>query len=727
MSTRHRAIVDDVRFRHGHDGRRARLAVLGATLLAALPLGMLSAQQGQPPAPAAEPPPVTFYTEVNFIEVDAFVTDGAGNPVANLKVDDFELYEDGKKQQIQSFTPVNLPIVKADRPLYAAHAIEPDVRTNEGGEGRVYMILLDDIHVEPARALRVRTALHQFIERSFGTNDLAAVVRVRNSGDSQDFTNNPRLLLRAIDRFTGNVPRERGSNAVAATPDPTTGLLLPTAVATGEARPTAANLETVLLPGVGGTSSADSEVAKEARDVSSRIRELSEFLAGVRGRRKSLLLVSEGSPLDTYTATGQAATIGSIVVEDIRKAVAAATRGNVTIYAIDPRHLMPVETNDLSAAELQSTTGQRLSQDSLREISYETGGFASMNMNSLDRAFERIVNENSAYYVLGFSSSNERRDGSYRKLEVRVRRPGLQVRSRNGYTAASGREPANAAPPKPSASLPGVASALASPLPTSGLPLRVFAAPYRGASRNATVVLAIEIDGSKLDFMERNGLFAEEVEVAHSASDALGKARPATRHKMALNLKPASYAKATKGGVRVLSQMDLPPGRYQLRVVAGNGLGRTGAVFYDLEIPDFAKADFTMSGLALLSSHSGDALTLVPKPLPIAFGGPIITSRVFDSDSTVAVFGEVYENANSGRPHTVDIRTELRTDTGTVVRTSSDQRSSTELERSTGGYGFTAVVPLKGLSPGIYVIHAEARSNIGARLTASRDVQITIR
>src|SRR5262245_28937271 len=134
MSTRHRATVDDVRFRHGR-GRRVRLAAF-ATLLAALPLVMLSAQQKQPPA--AEPPPVTFYTEVNFIEVDAFVTDSAGNPVPNLKADDFELYEDGKKQQIQSFTAVNLPIVKADRPLYSAHAIESDVRTNEGGEGRIY-------------------------------------------------------------------------------------------------------------------------------------------------------------------------------------------------------------------------------------------------------------------------------------------------------------------------------------------------------------------------------------------------------------------------------------------------------------------------------------------------------------------------------------------------------------------------------------------------------------
>jgi VWFA-related protein len=704
---------------------RARLAVVCTTLVTALPLAMLSAQQGQ--QPAAEPPPVTFYTEVNFIEVDAFVADSAGNPVPDLKVDDFELYEDGKQQKIQSFTPVNLPIVKADRPLYSPTAIEPDVRTNEGGEGRVYMIVLDDIHTEPARALRVRTALHQFVERSFGTNDLAAVVRIRNSGDSQDFTNNPRLLLRAIDRFTGNVPRERSSQTVAATADPTTGLTLPTAVVTGDARPTAANLETVLLPGVGGTTNADSEVAKEARDVSSRIRELSEFLAGVRGRRKSLLLVSEGSPFDTYTATGQAATIGSIVVEDIRKAVAAATRGNVTIYAIDPRHLMPVDTNALSAAELQSTTGLRLSQDSLREIAYETGGFASISVNSLDRAFERIVNENSAYYVLGFSSSNERRDGGYRKLEVRVRRPGLQVRSRNGYTAASGREPAAAAAPKPSASLPGVASALASPLPTSGLPLRVFAAPYRGTSSKATVVLAIEIDASKLDFIERDGLFAEEVEVAHSASDGKGKPHPATRHRMALNLKPASYAKVAKGGLRVLSQMELPPGRYQLRVAAGNGLGRTGGVFYDIEIPDFAKQDFALSGLSLTSSHSGDALTLVPKPLPIAFGGPIVTSRVFDSDSTVAVFGEVYENANGGRVHTVDITTELRTDAGNVVRTSADRRSSTELKGSGGGYGFTAVVPLKGLPSGIYVIHVEARSNIGARLMATRDVQISIR
>ena len=134
-----------------------------------------------------------------------------------------------------------------------------------------------------------------------------------------------------------------------------------------------------------------------------------------------------------------------------------------------------------------------------------------------------------------------------------------------------------------------------------------------------------------------------------------------------------------------------------------------------------------MSGLSLLSSRAGDALTLVPKPLPIAFGGPIVTSRVFDSGSTVAVFGEVYENANGGHAHTVDITTELRTDTGSPVRKSTDQRSSTELQRSSGGYGFTAVIPLNGLPPGIYVIHAEARSNIGARLTASRDVQISIR
>ena len=102
----------------------AAVAVLGTAVA-------LAAQQAPPPAPrAVEPPPITFRAEANFIEVDAFVSDAAGNSVANLTVDDFELFEDGKRQEVLSFAAVDLPIERRDRPLYAARPIEPDVRSN---------------------------------------------------------------------------------------------------------------------------------------------------------------------------------------------------------------------------------------------------------------------------------------------------------------------------------------------------------------------------------------------------------------------------------------------------------------------------------------------------------------------------------------------------------------------------------------------------------------------
>jgi VWFA-related protein len=668
-----------------------------ALAIAATVVAAASAQQPQPPR-QSEPPPVTFRAEANFIEVDAFVTDQSGVVVTDLTAADFELLEDDRPQEILSFASVNLPIDRLERPLFAPRPIEPDVRTNEGGEGRIYLILLDDIHVHPARIPRVRAALHQFIERNFGTNDLAAVVRVRGgSQDSQEFTNNPRLLLRAIDRFTGNVPRE----------------VVP-AVPAG-------------LPLAGSVSSVDLQEGHDARDVMSRVRELSEFMAGVRGRRKAMLFVSEGSPFDLYQATGQLGGIASIVGEDVRKATAAAARGNVTIYPIDPRGLIPMDANDLSGSEPPTGGRLRLSQDYLRALAADTGGFASINQNDPNRAFDRIVRENSSYYILGYSPSNDRRDGGFRRLQVRVKRPGLQVRARSGYMAPSGRRPATARPPAGVVNA-AVASALSSPLPTSGFPVRVFASPYRGGGREASVVIAVETDASGFDFVEKGGLFTEQLELVHAATDSSGKVHPTVRHVVALSLKPDTHARMTAGGLRVLSQAELPPGRYQLRVAVGNGGRRAGGVVYDLDVPDFSAPGLTMSGLSLTSSSAPSVVTIDPqKSRRVQLPTPIVTTREFRSPDTLLVFGEVYENGRALPAHTLDITTELRTDTGSVARKSTETRSSNELRNSSVGYGFTAEMPLEGLGSGVYVIHAEARSNVGDRPVVSRDIQIRVR
>ena len=180
--------------------------VLSVAAAAALSTGVLWAQQAAAPAPAAPQdatPPVIFRVEVDYVEADVLVTDAQGNPVNDLKADEFEVLEDGKPQKVTSFALVNIPIERAERPLFATAPLEQDVQTNDHIEGRIYLIVLDDLHTEFTRTPRVKAAMRRFFERSFGTNDLAAIVFTGRSNGSQDFTNNPRLLMAAVDKFVG--------------------------------------------------------------------------------------------------------------------------------------------------------------------------------------------------------------------------------------------------------------------------------------------------------------------------------------------------------------------------------------------------------------------------------------------------------------------------------------------------------------------------------------------
>jgi VWFA-related protein len=170
------------------------VAALLAVLL--LPLAAGYTVQGQQPI---------FRAQVELVEIDAIVTDASGNPVEGLTAGDFEIVENGKPQTVAAFSAVNIPIERDYRPLYSPTAIEPDVLTNQGAPGRTYLILLDDFH--PYLALRTRLFVRQFIERHLGANDVAAISYLGTGADnSQDFTSSKRVLLRAIDRFGGNVP-----------------------------------------------------------------------------------------------------------------------------------------------------------------------------------------------------------------------------------------------------------------------------------------------------------------------------------------------------------------------------------------------------------------------------------------------------------------------------------------------------------------------------------------
>jgi VWFA-related protein len=684
--------------------------------------GAVAAAQQPVPAPQAppEPPPLTFRVEVNYVEVDAVVTDAQGNAVTDLTLDDFDVLEDGRPQKVTAFSQVDIPVARAAQPLFASGPIEPDVQTNQQADGRLYLIVLDDLHTSFTNTPRVKLALRQFIERSFGTNDLAAVVYTSGRGqDGQDFTNNPRLLLAAIDKFIGrNLPSATAERFGA------TGRSCAPASLSGT------RISATLDP-------CEAERGFHARTSMSSIRKLAEFMAGVRGRRKAMLLISEGISYDVNDVFNNRS--ANIVLDETRDAIAAATRGNVVIYAIDPRGLdvlddaaiggIPEEMrNDSPARGLLSEL--QLSQNSLRTITAETGGFAALNRNDFSDAFARIVRENSSYYVLGYYPSNDRRDGRFRRIDVRVKRPGLQVRSRRGYVAPRGRAPETARADATAApALVAANEALGSPIPVGGVPITVFAAPYKGTAPNASVVMAIELDVNAFRFTEGNGTMNGRAEVTFTAGDLQGKVRGSGRHTLDLTLRPETLARAKERGLRVITGVDLPPGRYQLRVAAGEEGGRAGSVLYDIDVPDFSRGALTMSGVSVTSALAAQTPTVLPKnPLGDFLPGPAVTTREFARDDELALFAEFYENAPGAPAHRFDITTTLRADGGRVVYQDTDERSSTELQGAQGGYGYTARVPLRDVEPGLYVLRVEGRSRLAGReIAVGRDIQILVR
>ena len=324
-----------------------------------------------PAAPQADAPPVVFRVDVDYVEADVYVADAQNNPVNDLTADDFEVTEDGKPQKVTAFSLVNIPIERAERPLFAAAPIEADVQTNDHTEGRIYLIVLDDLHTEFTRTPRVKAAMRRFFERSFGTNDMAAVVFTGRSNGSQDFTNNPRLLMSAVDKFVGrklqSATIERLQNIRT---DPATGGLRP------------------------GDDNQMMERSFNARNAMGSIRKLAEFMSNVRGRRKALLLVGEGVDYDIHEAVGLAGSTASAVLLDTHDAIASATRGNVSIYAIDPRGLTTGAEDLITVSSTMPEQGAglnslqnelRLSQDSLRVLAANTGGFAAVNQQRLQQ------------------------------------------------------------------------------------------------------------------------------------------------------------------------------------------------------------------------------------------------------------------------------------------------------------------------------------------------------
>jgi VWFA-related protein len=375
----------------GDRARQVAIALAAAATIA------LSAQE-QPP---------DFRAEINYVQLPARVVNANGQFVSGLTSADFQIHEDGKLQTIASFSSVDIPFVPVDSTI-SAPALAPDALLSEEAitqiEGRAYLFVLDDLSAYPDDTLRVRNFMHAFVRERLSAND-AAAIRLVGGLRAQNFTADRRLLHQAIDRFIG----ERDD---AMRPPRVTG---------------------------------DQVVGTIARMV--------EWLGSIRGRRKALVWVSS-SPLC------------SLMMEECREPLQNALRvtmqSDVSIYLVDPvglsaakrrsnaeyanpnyRYDHPGALSNGAAARAafqDFRTTVRGPFDGARYLAEESGGIALVNMNDLAPGLDRMVREISAYYLLGYYSTNARTDGRFRRNQVTVARKDVRVVHRNGYFAARGRQ-----------------------------------------------------------------------------------------------------------------------------------------------------------------------------------------------------------------------------------------------------------------------------------------------
>ena len=688
-------------------------AQLGALVLV-LTGTVLTAGQNPAPAPPQTQQP-TFKVRVDYVEVDVVVNDKQGNLVRDLKKEDFQVLEDGKSQAITAFTLVDIPVEKADRPLFASAPIEPDVKTNERAfDGRIYVMVIDDLHTRFGRSQRVKSAAKQFIERRLGANDLMAIVHTAGaSSASQEFTSNRKLLLAAVDKTQG---RKLDSSTINKTNEFNR---------TRDTRQAGDPLNDI----------DDAERAMNARNTLDTLKQVADWFGSVRGRRKAILFVSEGIDYDIndiIPQNGSTHNGASTIMDATRDAISAATRSNVAIYGIDPRGLTDLgdESIEIGAFPDDTSLGVgpgslhneiRLSQDSLRTLSEETGGFAVVNKNDFSTAYQRIVEDNSSYYVLAYYPPDPR-PGRAHKIDVRVTRPNVTVRGRRAYVTPKKVDAVTTSTSK-TPSTPELREAMDSPLPVAGLTMRVFVAPFKGTAPNASVLLGVELRGRDLQLRP-----TDKILMSYIAIDANGKVKGGNTDSLTMSaLKPDTKSRIEQTGLRLLNRVDLPPGRYQMRIAAHDSAGgNVGSVTYDLDVPDFTKAPFSVSGL-VMTSMTGSALPTAhaDEQLKAVLPGPPVALRTFPQNDEVTVFAEVYDNAGNS-PHKVDITSTVTTDEGKVMFKTDEVRDSSDLGGKTGGYGYTAKIPMKDLAPGSYVLKVEAKSRLGKIEPVSREVQFKV-
>jgi VWFA-related protein len=664
----------------------------GAQAAAPSPAQNPPRNQQQSPAQVSSTPQAGFTLQMNgeLVLTNVVARDAkTGEVVKGLKQNDFKIYEDGKEQQIDTFdfqsvdmaTPLNEATVSglaaganANGSKAVAVAKPEELRNH-----RLIVLFFDLTSMQPEDLERSVDAARDFLRTKMQPADLVALVSL---GDTlrvdQDFTADKNALINEVGAYNGTEGQgfAQGATANSNQVEDTTGYT------PDESEYNDVNTDRELFA---------------LKAISQSLSKISE--------KKSLLYFSGGISRDGIENDAS-----------LRAAINAAVRASLAIYSVDTRGLQAIgPLGDASTGSLRGSgayNGAALgnnmqanfaSQEVMGTLSHDTGGTAFFDTNDFAPAFAKVQADNSAYYAIGFHSTNPARDGKYRKLTVKISRPGVKLEYRPGYYAPadfrhSGREDREQE----------LEDQLASDLPATDVAVYLDAMYFRLDQNRFYVPVSLLVPGSQIPFVKGGDKDKATLDVIGAVIDEVKRPVGRVRETVKLNLDQALGAR--QKNIEYTTSFNLPPGKYDLKfVVRENQTGRMGSFEATITLPDLKKAPLKMSSIVLAS-------TLQPskKDDPLVRNGqeyvPNI-SHVFRQDQHLYLLYEVYDpahekapNATKAEKQAVNVLSSLELIQGStkVYETPEVQARQVNVE----GRDAVAVqldVPLTGLKPGEYI------------------------
>jgi len=659
----------------------------------------------------------TFGIGLDLVRISVVVREKSGAPVRGLRREDFVVTEDGRPQIIEAF---EFEEVTTERAVEGSLAKEPatagpplavlgptttatasNTPSRDLGGKRLVVLLFDSNGMEPDQLQRALDSAHTYIDKRLTEADLVAVTSIGSTGLSvgQDFTDDRELLRRALDRIAGIDD--------ASTADPSSA----DAAATDD--PAAAD----------GFTPDTSEL--DLFNIDRRLRaieDLSKALTPIV-QKKSVIYFSSGM-----------AGIGAENQVELRAAIDGAVKANLAVYPIDTRGLEAVvpggDARQASRGGADVFSGRALSrqfdrqstsQDSLASLATDTGGKAFFDTNDFKDAFEQVVADSAAYYVLGYTSGNPRKDGRFRRMKVEVRRPDLKAEHRSGYYAE--RDFAHAGKTDRDLQLQ---EQLLADLSATDFPIWIEAGYFRTGDNRFFVPLSVAIPGSAL--FPPDAARASKVPPGRLSLDLIGIVRDEAKRAVA-RIRDTIRVDANRPGAEVRRKnvqyrtgTTLPPGRYRLKLVARENQGGTfGSFETDIVVPDLRFQKLKVSSVTIGTQLEPSARRDNPSPLA-RDGSELLPSvtHVVSARQPLYFYYEAYDPARTPGGEVL-LQTSIAFFSGGTRRYETplvEAKAVTIPDR--GATIFQLSVPAASLKPGLYTCQVTLIDDVAGAFTFPR-------